>query len=96
MPDEEKKMSLQVDCSCGNGITLLRRLRDLTPLASFNSVSSGGSERGLELAVRGLEGGLGASAAITTELNRKFCPEGEPLTAGDKADKFRARSQKCS
>lgn len=49
-------------------------LADLLPLASLYSLSSGGSDSGLEVAVRGLEGGLVSSAVVTVALKRESFP----------------------
>jgi hypothetical protein len=53
---------------------VLRRNLELPgfPLASD---SSGGSERGLEVVVNGLPGGLVSSAELTVVLNRDGFPE---------------------
>jgi hypothetical protein len=76
---------------------MLRRVfRVLTPLTSFDSLSSGGSESGLDLAVAGLEGGLDVSAVMTVVLNRELLGVDPPLIAREIADEFLARSQKCS
>lgn len=70
-------------------------------MESFDSDSSGGSERGLEVIVNGLAGGLVSSAEFTVVLNRDGFPElcvfkwasrAGSMLAGE----FRPRSQKCS
>lgn len=88
---------------------MLRRNLELPgfPLASD---SSGGSERGLEVVVNGLPGGLVSSAELAVVLNRdsfpklcipevcvpKLCVFKWASRAGDMTGEFRARSQKCS
>jgi len=54
---------------------VLRRKRDASfPLGSLDSDSSGGSERGLDVAVNGLAGGLVSSFEVTVVLNREDFP----------------------
>jgi hypothetical protein len=77
-------------------VLVLRRVFRVLPLTSFDSLSSGGSERGLDLVVTGLEGGLDASAAATVALNRELLAVNPLLIMGDNAGEFRTRSQKCS
>ncbi len=78
----------------------------LTPLVSLPSASSGGSESGLDVDDRGLDGGLSSSALEAGGLSRP-----RPLVdwmfvcvlrlasrclVGDRAAEFRTRSQNCS
>lgn len=55
---------------------MLRRGLELAPfpLTALYSLSSGGSDRGLEVAVRGLEGVLVSPAVVTVALSRESFP----------------------
>lgn len=69
---ECRKNHARVDCSFEPTLVLLRglELEDLAPLVPRYSLSSGGSERGLDVAVNGLEGGLSSSMLVPVALRR--------------------------
>lgn len=73
-------------------------------ISFFASLSSGGSDRGLEVLVKGLEGALASPAFVTVALRRDnllgVCPfnafDGVSRVPGAGVGNVRARSQKCS
>jgi len=71
---------------------VLRRRDAGLPLASFDSESSGGSDKGLDLALRGLAGGV-VSSVVLGLLG--VLDEASRVSAA-KAVEFRERSTKCS
>jgi hypothetical protein len=97
-------MQMQVsDIRCSRKVILeLRRNREVGgfPFRSFNSESSGGSERGLDLAVNGLPRGLASCVEGAVVLNRDdfpasssdFCTPSH-VTDCDIDGEFRPRSQ---
>ena len=99
---------IRVFCSCDACRALLRGrdVSDLRPLASFTSPSSGGSDSGLDVAVRGLDGGLSSSIMELGVLSRPELLADWILTwvlswgsrglFGDRADELRTCSQNCS
>jgi hypothetical protein len=77
----------------------------LLPLTSVYSVSSGGSDSGLEVVERGLDGGLVSSVLLTAPLerDRREAVADSRLkgflvsrAAGDNEGEFLTRSEKCS
>ena len=73
-------MTWNILCS-GKPILELRRNFELGfPFLSLSSDSSGGSERGLDLAVNGLPRGLASCVEGAVVLNRKGFPSGSSET----------------
>ena len=78
----------------------------MTPLVSFKSLSSGGSDRGEEVTVSGLGGGLSSSPVESEVLSWGSVLEvwilvcvfrpGSRGFAGDSAGELRTLSQNCS